>query len=140
MAQAYAAAGDKEKADHELELARASLERVAKIPAGQANLVDLSNALNLLANVYFERGEHEQAAALSQRAVGVLDDNVYAWHDLFGALYELAKRGKADLPSMQLALQKVKEKAQGQPGLGAAYLAQLEQMLHEREVEVNQPS
>jgi tetratricopeptide (TPR) repeat protein len=143
MAQAYDAVGDNKKADRELEAARASLSRVAGATAASrlslTDRVNLSNSLNLLANLYFQRGEPEKAAQLSQRAVDFLDDNVYAWHDLFLALDELAKRGKADLPAMRHALQKVKEKSQGQPGLDAGYIAQLEQVLHDREAEVNQP-
>jgi hypothetical protein len=64
----------------------------------------------------------------------------YAWHDLFGALYELAKRGDAEIAAARRALDMARRTGTGQPGLGAAYLDECERRLEGLEAWLASPA
>ena len=75
-----------------------------------------------------------------KQAVSLCPEHMYAWHDIFAAYYELAKRGKVDLDAMRHALNMLKQTGEEAPGLGAGHIAQLEHILRGLEKGQAQPS
>jgi tetratricopeptide (TPR) repeat protein len=125
--QALDKAGQRAEADRHLDLALALFERVAR----QKNITigERAGALNGLGNLFYERGDPDNAARTYRRVLELAPDYAYAWHDLLGALLFQAQRGKADVPSMEHALERLKATGAGIPGLGARHIAQLEGMV-----------
>jgi tetratricopeptide (TPR) repeat protein len=64
---------------------------------------DLASAINGLGNIQYNRGDVDRAVESYKLAVTLEPDYAYAWHDLFSAYIEQAKRGKPDLPGMREA-------------------------------------
>jgi tetratricopeptide (TPR) repeat protein len=134
LAQVFGAAGD-----HEQE--KASIQRAEQIfrfvkddvSGNQKTALDIANAIHGLGNVDHQRGDFEAAIAKYRLAADLFPDHMYAWHDLFAAHYELAKRGKVDLEAMRHALTRLKQTGQGAPGLGAGHIADLEAVLRKLE-------
>ncbi|HSF29443.1 MAG TPA: hypothetical protein VLK82_03080 [Candidatus Tectomicrobia bacterium] len=86
-----------------------------------------------LGNVEHHRGDFEAAIENYKLAASLYPDHMYAWHDMFAAHYELAKRGKIELDAVRHALKMAKQTGKGAPGLGAGHIAQSESILHKLE-------
>jgi tetratricopeptide (TPR) repeat protein len=130
LSQTYDSAGSPERAREYADLAASVFERAF---AGDAEKryspSDRASAFNGLGNIYYQRGDFDQAIKLSLAAVQLAPDYAYAWHDLFGALVARAQRGDVDLPAMHNAIEQLQRTGAGQPGLDARYLAQLAEHL-----------
>ena len=131
MAQVFDAAGDAAQAQNYINQAEEVFRFVKDdAPVDVATALDIANAIHGQGNVLQAKGDLEGAIEKYKQATALCDRHMYAWHDMFLAYSELAKRGgKKDLDGMRHALAKFKETGQGQPGLGAGYVEQLEAML-----------
>lgn len=134
IAQVFDAAGDRE---HEMAYLQRGEQvfRVVKddVSGNPKAALDAANAIHGLGNVDHQRGDFEAAIEKYKQAVSLCPDHMYAWHDMFAAYYELAKRGNVDLDAMRHALNMLKQTGQGAPGLGAGHVAQLESILRKLE-------
>lgn len=99
---------------------------VADLPADPT---DAAVATNGLGNMYHLKGEYDKAILNYKRALALLPDYAYAWHDLFLAYDKLADRGVLHLEDMRHAYQKLRETGAGVQALGPEHLAQLERRL-----------
>lgn len=130
LAQAFDAAGDRQNADYYMSLAASAFSSVERQTAGgAASAVDVAGALNGLGNVHSYRGESDEAIACYRRAVAILPDYAYAWHDLFLEYLTRAKRGRADLDALREALARLRETGLHVEGVGPERIAQLEREL-----------
>ena len=102
---------------------------VSGIPHRAKSVRDYADALNGLGNILYARRSYRAAAGYYQIVTTIDPTYAYAWHDLFGALYELAKRGDAEIAAARRALDMTRRTGTGQPGLGAAYLDACERRL-----------
>jgi tetratricopeptide (TPR) repeat protein len=120
IAQAWDAAGNRAEADHYLELAFSAFQRVRDAGAGADHSTeDVGSALNGIGNVHQGRGEFDEALRFYRLAVEIEPRYGYAWHDMFSARDEQARKGGAiDLATMREALAKVIETGADAPGLG----------------------
>jgi len=89
----------------------------------------VANAIHGLGNVKQARGDFAGAIENYKLATSLLPQQFYSWHDMFLCYWELAKQGQVNLGAMRNAFTKFKEMGQGQPGLGADYVGQLEEIL-----------
>ena len=90
---------------------------------------DQAHAVNGVGNIHYARGQHRLAIENYDLATRLDPHYCYAWHDLFAAYYALADQGNVNFPAMRHSLDRTWETGQGQPGLGAKRLEQLEQMI-----------
>jgi tetratricopeptide (TPR) repeat protein len=128
LAQAWDAAGQSAEANRYLDLALAMFNRIAQ--SGTEDVSTKDSVLNLLGNIYYQRGDAEAAIRSYRSALGLTPDYGYAWHDLLGALVLRANAGgEVDVDAMEQALARVKITGAGLPGLGAAHMAQLESVV-----------
>jgi tetratricopeptide (TPR) repeat protein len=105
LAQAFEAAGDSKQADHYMGLAAIAFTRVERQGAtGGISIDDLAGAVNGLGNTHSYRKESDEAIACYRRAVAILPQYAYAWHDLFLEYLTLANRGRFELGAMREAL------------------------------------
>ena len=100
-----------------------------EIPGDAASAVAIGNAIHGQGNMAQARKDFVGAIEKYKLATSILPSQFYSWHDMFLCYLELAKAGQINLPEMRNALAKFKETGQGQPGLGAQYVAQLEAAL-----------
>jgi tetratricopeptide (TPR) repeat protein len=128
LAQAYqTAAKDMGRAEEYFDLAASVFERAEAAGAYERyTTAERAGAINGLGNIYYQRGDLDRAIERYRVAIGLAPEYAYAWHDLFGALVARAQRGEVDLPALREAYERMKRTGQGQPGLSAQYLAQLE--------------
>jgi tetratricopeptide (TPR) repeat protein len=130
FARALLEAGDAARADRYSDLAFSTFDRVVhEADHYNASASDLASAINGIANVYYQSGDLEKAIQYYHRAISLVPDYAYAWHDLFAAHDMRARAGNVNLPAMEEALAKVRETGFGLPGLSAEYIAGLEQRL-----------
>lgn len=99
------------------------------LPLDRKTARDQAHAINGMGNIHYARGQYRFAIENYELATRIDPYYCYAWHDLFAAHHSLALRGYVNFPAMRSALDKTWETGQGQPGLGAKRLEQLEQML-----------
>jgi len=119
LAQAFDLAGNHEEADRYMGLAASAFTRVERTGAdGAIPTVDLASAVNGLGNAHSYRGESDQAIVCYKRAVAILPQYAYAWHDLFLEYLNLAKRGRLELAAMREALDGMKRTGLQAPGIG----------------------
>ncbi len=134
IAQVFDVAGDREQAESYIQRAEQVFRFVKDDVSGsQKTAVDVANAIHGLGNVYHQRGDFEAAVEKYMLAATLYPDHMYAWHDIFAAHYELAKRGKVNLDAMRNALKMLKQTGQGAPGLGVQHIAGLEATLRKLE-------
>jgi tetratricopeptide (TPR) repeat protein len=118
--QALLRGGDTAKADHYFDRAISVFRRVEANPeVFRERPADLASAIKGIGGAFYERGDHVRAIQFYRRALDILDNYPEAWHDLFAAYNELAKRGTIDIPAMQQAVDKLHEigAALGRPKL-----------------------
>jgi tetratricopeptide (TPR) repeat protein len=128
--QAFHAAGDVEQTDRYLDLAMSVFERVKANPAlFHERPLDIASAIKGIGGVYYERGDPVAAIQHYRTALEIDPLYCYAWHDLFLAYHELARRGTINLAAMQEAIDKTRETGAGLPGLGADKFKALEHLL-----------
>lgn len=141
LAQACLASNQPKEASRYFDLA-ASIFELAKTDSVQKQYspADLAGALNGLGNIQYYRGDLDRAVENYRLAVTLLPGYAYAWHDLFGAYYERARRGQVDLAAMREALDQTRRTGQSIPGLSGQYLDQLEARLREFEPKVKKAS
>lgn len=126
MVQALRAAGEDDRPY--LELGEKTFKLVAEDLS--VDLTNAAGAANGLGNIYHLRGEYDKAILSYKRAIALLPDYAYAWHDLFLAYHDLAKnRGVLHLEDMRHAYQKIRETGAGVLALEPEYLAMLERHL-----------
>ena len=125
-AQVFLESRDKEQASQYFDLAASVFEQ-AKTATARKHYSpgELASAINGLANVQIYRGELDRAIENYRLAVTLAPDYAYAWHDLFGAYLEQAKRGKPDLAGMREAYENTKRTGQSIPGLSQQHLDRL---------------
>jgi tetratricopeptide (TPR) repeat protein len=123
-AQVLDAAGQQADADRSLDLAFAMFNRIGDGGAGDAS--EKAGAFNGLGNIYHARGDLDAAMRNYRRALDLMPDYAYAWHDLLLVLLQRARAGQVDLLAMENALERLKSTGAGDPGLGIARIAQLE--------------
>lgn len=99
------------------------------LPLDRKSARDHVHAVNGIGNIHYARGQYESAIEHCELAASIDPHYCYAWHDLFVAHYSLALRGHVNFPAMSRALKRIWETGQGQPGLGAKRLRELEHML-----------
>jgi tetratricopeptide (TPR) repeat protein len=119
LAQAFDRAGDRKQADHYIGLAASEFTRVERRgAAGAIPIDDLAGAVNGLGNAYSYRGKSDEAIACYRRAVAILPQYAYAWHDLFLEYLYLANRGRFEREAMREALSGLKQAGFYVPGIG----------------------
>jgi tetratricopeptide (TPR) repeat protein len=134
IAQVFQAAGEAGQAHAYIQRAEDVFRFVKDDVAGdQKTALDVANAIHGLGNVPHQRGDFAGAIENYNLAASLYPDHMYAWHDMFLAHYELAKRGEVNLDAMRHALERLKQTGKGAPGLGTQHIAQLESILHELE-------
>lgn len=134
MSQVFDAAGETEEAHTYIQRAEEVFRFVRDDVAGdQKTALDVANAIHGLGNVDQQKGQFVSAIEKYQLATSIYQDHMYAWHDIFAAHYELARRGRVDLGAMRHALEKLKQTGKGAPGLGVQHIARLEGVLRELE-------
>jgi tetratricopeptide (TPR) repeat protein len=112
------------------QLAVSVFERIGAAGAqGRYTPDQRASALNGMGAIYYQRGELDRAIESYRAALAIEPGYAYAWHDLFGALAAQAQRGQVDLEGMREALAQAKRLGEGQPGLSAQYLEQLQRYL-----------
>jgi tetratricopeptide (TPR) repeat protein len=130
IAQVFDAAGDVEQAKAYINSAEEVFRFVKDdVSNNQKSALDVANAIHGLGNVHHQRGDFEAAIENYKLAASLYPTHIYAWHDMFAAYYELAKRGQVNLDAMRHALTMLKQTGQGAPGLGAQHIASLEATL-----------
>jgi len=130
LAQAFDMAGNPEQADHYMGLAASAFTRVERTGAnGAIPTVDLAGAVNGLGNAHSYRGESDQAIVCYKRAVAILPQYAYAWHDLFLEYLNRANRGRLELDAMREALTGLKRTGLRVPGIGQQRITQFESEL-----------
>lgn len=135
--QALLRGGDTAKADRYFDRAISVFRRVEANPeVFRERPADLASAIKGIGGAFYERGDHVRAIQFYRRALDILDNYPEAWHDLFAAYNELAKRGTIDIPAMQQAVDKLHEIG---AALGAAKIEMFEQMLREWRARAAQP-
>lgn len=127
--QTFHAAGDEEQAGRYLDLAMSVFERVKANPAlFHERPSDIASAIKGIGGVYYERGHPVTAIQHYRTAIEIDPLYSYAWHDLFLAYGELARRGTINLAGMREAIDKARETGLGRPGLGADKFEALEHL------------
>lgn len=130
IAQVFSVADDHEQEKTYIQRAEQIFRFVKDDVSGNPKTaLDAANAIHGLGNVYHQRGDFEAAVENYKLATSLSSGHMYAWHDMFVAYYELAKRGKVDLNMMRHALNMLKLTGEGAPGLGAGHIAQLASIL-----------
>lgn len=134
IAQVFHAAGDRKQETAYLQRCE-QIFRVVKDDASgnQKTALDAASAIHGLGNVYHQRGDFEAAIEKYKQAVSLDPDHMYAWHDIFLAYYQLAKRDKVELDEMRRALNMLKQTGEGALGLDAGRIAQFESILRKLE-------
>ncbi|MGH2751489.1 MAG: tetratricopeptide repeat protein [Actinomycetota bacterium] len=105
------------------------------VSSDQKSALDVANTIHGLGNVDQERGDFASAIEKYKLATALYPDHMYAWHDIFAASFELARRGQVDLDTMRHALTQLRTTGEGSPGLGRQHIARLEEALHWVEIE-----
>jgi len=119
LAQAFDAAGDVEQADQYMGLAAIAFTRVERRGTTEGiSISDLASAVNGLGNTHSYRRESDEAIACYRRAVAILPQYAYAWHDLFLEYLKLANRGHFEPDAMREALSGLKRTGLHAPGIG----------------------
>ncbi len=96
--------------------------------------VDLSNAVHLQGNAAHQKGDYHGAIELYRKALKHYPLHIFAWHDVFVAYNDLARRGEVHVHQMRVALDMVKKlEAGGVKGPGAKQIARLEALLQHYE-------
>ena len=135
--QALLRGGDTATADRYFDRAISVFRRVEANPeVFHERPADLASAIKGIGGAFYERGDHVRAIQFYRRALDILDNYPEAWHDLFAAYNELAKRGTIDIPAMQQAVDKLHQIG---AALGAAKIEMFEQMLREWRARAAQP-
>lgn len=117
---------NKEEASRYFDLAASVFEQAKTASASKRySAEELASAVNGLANIQFYRGELDLAIENSRLAVTLAPDYAYAWHDLFGAYVEQARKGKPNIPAMREALENTRRTGMSIPGMSEQYLDQL---------------
>jgi len=130
--QVFDQAGDPAHAAEYLKLAEELFRSIKDdVGADEKTAVDMANSIHGLGNVDHGRGDFLAAIEKYKLATTLNPAHMYAWHDMFGAYYELATRGEVNLKAMREALDQVKKTGLGAPGLSAHHIAELEQLLAE---------
>lgn len=106
------------------------------VAVDQKTSLDAANAIHGLGNVNQQRGDFVAAIENYKLAASLYPNHMYAWHDIFLAYYELARRGQVNLDAMRHALEKLKQTGKGAPGLGDQHIARLEAILRKLEKDV----
>jgi tetratricopeptide (TPR) repeat protein len=129
-AQVFEATEDRERAEAHIKLAEEIFRFVREEVRGDQKIaLDVANAIHGLGNVDHQRRDFQAAIAKYELAVSIYPDQVYSWHDMFGAYHELARHGAVDLAAMRRAFEQVKRRGEGVPGLGKQKVARLEHIL-----------
>lgn len=119
LAQAFQASGDAAEADRYIGLAATSFSQLESLGATGAISVDLlAGAVNGLGNVHSFRNESDEAIACYQRAVAIMPDYAYAWHDLLLEYLNRANKGHVELAAMSKALAELKRTGINVPDIG----------------------
>jgi tetratricopeptide (TPR) repeat protein len=140
-AQALSALGDSRHADEYLDRALKEFEPIKDDAGFKAEHPrEFASAIHGVGNVLSERGKLRDAVAYYQLATSLDPKNAYAWHDLFLAYAELAKKGDVDIPAMRQALEKTRRTGRGWGGLDDAHIAKMEKMLMELERPSSRPA
>jgi tetratricopeptide (TPR) repeat protein len=135
--QALLRGGDTAQADRYFDRAVSIFRRVEANPeVFRERPADLASAIKGIGGAFYERGDHVRAIQFYRRALDILDNYPEAWHDLFAAYNELAKRGTIDIPAMQQAVDKLHEMG---AALGAAKIEMFEQILRQWRARAAQP-
>jgi tetratricopeptide (TPR) repeat protein len=116
--------GQKASADRYLDLAARLFEQVRNDSSTPRDV--FASAVNGTGNVHQLRGQYREAIADYQIATSILPNYAYAWHDMFSAYLDMAKRGDIDVAGMRHALDETRANAANTPGLNATYLTKLE--------------
>jgi tetratricopeptide (TPR) repeat protein len=138
MGRYFEDARDRTRSDRYLDLAAAIFQRVKdEVERDDEASDELASVIKGLGEIYYNRGELEPAIHYYRAALDLVPEYSYAWHDLFGALYEKARRGSIDLEALRQALEMTKQtslsSAGRHPGLGEDHLAQMDRWLQECE-------
>jgi tetratricopeptide (TPR) repeat protein len=134
IAQVFDASGQAEQAETYIQRAEDVFHFVKDDVSGdQKTAMDVANAIHGLGNVDQQRGDFVAAIEKYKLAASLYSEHIYAWHDMFVAYYELARRGQVNLEAMRQALNKLKQTGEGAPGLGIQHIARLERILRELE-------
>lgn len=140
ISQVFSAAGQAEQAQSYTQRAEEVFRFVKDdVADDQKTALDVANAIHGQGNVDQQRGDFAAAIEKYKLATALYSDHMYAWHDMFAAYYELARRGQIDLNAMRQALERLKQKGQGTPGLGSQHIADLEHILRGLEKGQAQP-
>jgi tetratricopeptide (TPR) repeat protein len=119
MGQAFFTAGDEEQAGRYRDLAMSVFQRVKANPAVfHDRPLDLVSAIKGIGEMYYESGDAVTAIQYYRTALEIYPLYAYAWHDLFLAYDNLARRRAINLAGMREAIDKARETGAGQPGLG----------------------
>lgn len=130
MSQVFDAAGDAVRAQVYINRAEEVFRFVKDdVAADRKTALDVANSIHGLGNVNQKRGDFTAAIENYKLATLLYPDHMYAWHDMFIAHFELARRGQVDLDALHYALKKLKQTGMGAPGLGAQHIARLEAKL-----------
>jgi tetratricopeptide (TPR) repeat protein len=141
ISQVFDAAGEAGEAQTYIQRAEEVFRFVREEVAGdQKTALDVANAIHGLGNVDHQRGHFQGAIEKYQLATSLYPDHMYAWHDIFAANYELARRGQVNLEVMLHALERLKQTGKGAPGLGTQHIARLEGVLRELEKNAAPPT
>lgn len=126
MAKTYNEVGNQEESERFLQLA---LEVFLRINQDERLLEsqphDVASAIKGIGEVYYGRGDLEEAVRHYRRALQIEPNYAYAWHDLLLALLARAREGQVDSPALRQALEKTRQFV-GIPGIGALQIRELE--------------
>jgi tetratricopeptide (TPR) repeat protein len=137
ISQVFDAAGDAVQAQVYINRAEDVFRFVKDdVAADQKTALDIANSIHGLGNVNQQRGDFVAAIENYKLATSLYPDHMYAWHDMFAAYYELARRGQVDLDALHYALKKLKQTGKGAPGLGTQHIARLEASLRKLEKDI----
>jgi tetratricopeptide (TPR) repeat protein len=126
LSQAYEADKRADLAQEYADLAASVFERANASDAhSRYPATDRASALSGLGNIYYERGDLDQAIKSYRAAVQLAPDYASAWHDLLVALFAQAQQGRVNLAAMREAFERLKLTGAGQRLLDADYLARL---------------
>ena len=134
--QSFDAAGDQEQAAQYRDLAMSVFQRLKANPAVPP--IDKASAIKGIGGAYYESGDPVTAIEYYGAALEIEPLYCYAWHDLFLAYHELARRGAINLKGMREAIDKALETGAGRPGLGADKFESLEQLFRGWQLRVAQ--
>ena len=126
-AQQFLRTGEAERGNRFNEAALRLFRHIAYgISLARKSVQDYISAINGIGNIQYSLGHYRTAIQNYTMATQIVPKYFYAWHDLFGAYYELGKIEPPNLSAMRRALDMMWETGKGKPGLGEKSLNELE--------------